>query len=203
MPVEGGEFTIEADALIAAVSQLPAINGFEALDHEGPWLQVHEGGMGTTLFAGGDVLGLGIAGNAIVQGRRAAERLHAHLRGENFAEAQEQQKPQIGAERLKFESRPPEPATKTPRLPVQERLSTNLPEVTATISENAFLSEVERCYSCGSCMGCEQCSMFCTPGCFTRLEEVGPGMYFTLALDNCEQCGKCVEVCPCGFLDVR
>jgi NADPH-dependent glutamate synthase beta subunit-like oxidoreductase/Pyruvate/2-oxoacid:ferredoxin oxidoreductase delta subunit len=201
LPVEGSEFTIEADALIAAVSQSPAIEGFEALDHEGPWLHVHDGGIGTNLFAGGDVLGLGIAGNAIVQGRRAAERLHAHLRGDDQAEAQV--KPQIGAERVKFESRPPEPATKTPRLPVQERLSADLPEVAATISENAFLAEVERCYSCGSCMGCEQCSMFCTPGCFIRLEEVGPGMYFTLALDHCEECGKCVEVCPCGFLDVR
>ena len=203
LPVEESEFTLEADALIAAVSQSPAIDGFEALDHEGPWLHVHDGGMGKNLFAGGDVLGLGIAGNAIVQGRRAAERLHAHLRGDNHAEAQEQDQPQIGAERLKFESRPPGPATKTPRLPVQERLSADLPEVAATISENAFLAEVERCYSCGSCMGCEQCSMFCTPGCFTRLEEVGPGMYFTLALDNCEECGKCVEVCPCGFLDVH
>jgi ferredoxin len=45
--------------------------------------------------------------------------------------------------------------------------------------------------------------MFCTPGCFTKLEEVEPGVYFTLTLDQCEECGKCVEVCPCGFLEVK
>lgn len=202
LPVEESEFTLEADALIAAVSQSPAIDGFEALDHEGPWLHVHDGGLGKNLFAGGDVLGLGIAGNAIVQGRQAAERLHAQLRGDHQGDMQEQAKP-IGAERVRFESRPAGPATKAPRLSVQERLSADLPEVTATISEDAFLAEVERCYSCGLCMGCEQCSMFCTPGCFTRLQEVGPGTYFTLALENCEECGKCVEVCPAGFLDVR
>jgi ferredoxin len=44
--------------------------------------------------------------------------------------------------------------------------------------------------------------MYCTTGCFTRLEEVGPGAYFSLMLDQCHECGKCVEVCPSGFLEV-
>jgi len=61
---------------------------------------------------------------------------------------------------------------------------------------------VERCFSCGSCLGCEQCTMYCTRGCFTRLDEVEPGRYFTLALDECLECGKCIEVCPSGFLEV-
>jgi NAD-dependent dihydropyrimidine dehydrogenase PreA subunit len=50
-------------------------------------------------------------------------------------------------------------------------------------------------------MGCGQCEMFCTVGCFTQLEEAGPGMYFSLVTDACEECGKCIEVCPCGFLE--
>jgi Pyruvate/2-oxoacid:ferredoxin oxidoreductase delta subunit len=202
VPVDGSEFTLQADALITAVSQSPAIEGFESLDHEGPWLHLHDGSAGKNLFAGGDVLGLGIAGNAIMQGRQAAERLHAELQGRNSAETPPAIRPGIAADRVKFESRPPSPAAKAPRLPVSERLSAALPEVAATISESAFLAEVERCFSCGSCLGCEQCSMFCTAGCFTRLEEVGPGMYFTLTLDSCEECGKCVEVCPSGYLDV-
>jgi ferredoxin len=45
--------------------------------------------------------------------------------------------------------------------------------------------------------------MFCTAGCFTRVEEPTPGIYFTLALDQCERCGKCVELCPCGYLTVE
>jgi Fe-S-cluster-containing hydrogenase component 2 len=44
--------------------------------------------------------------------------------------------------------------------------------------------------------------MFCTVGGFIRLDEVRPGFYYALSLDECEQCGKCVEVCPCGFLQV-
>lgn len=203
VPIAGSEFTIKADGVIAAVSQSPLLDGFELLDHEGPWLQVSDDcGVGQNVFAGGDVLGLGIAGNAIVQGRRAAERLHAQLHGIEYEETQAESRVEIGPERIKFESRPEGPAARTPRLAVKERLSAGHAEVSATISENAFLAEVERCFSCGSCMGCEQCSMYCTPGCFTRLEEVGPGMYFTLTLDSCEECGKCIEVCPGGFLDL-
>ena len=174
------------------------------LDYEGPWFHVDaRGAIEEGVLAGGDLLGLGIAGNAIVQGRRAAEHLHAQLRGVDAGAPTVTGNPGITSERIKFESRPQSPAAKTPRLPVEERITNQSVEVAGTIPEEVFLAEIERCFSCGSCMGCEQCSMFCTPGCFTRLEEVGPGMYFTLTLDNCEECGKCIEVCPCGFLEAR
>ncbi len=42
--------------------------------------------------------------------------------------------------------------------------------------------------------------MYCNAGGFTRLEQVEPGAYFSMSLENCDQCGKCIEVCPCGFL---
>ena len=94
------------------------------------------------------------------------------------------------------------PAVVTPSLPADQRIAMGMAEVTKTISEEQFLNEAERCFSCGSCFGCEQCFMYCTAGCFTKVEEAGPGMYFTLSLDQCKSCGKCVEVCPCGFLEV-
>ena len=202
--IAGSEFSLAADSLIAAVSQSPFIEGFETLDHEGPWFHVDScGDVAQGVLAGGDLLGLGIAGNAIVQGRRAAERLHAQLKGVDSSMDEVLERPGIKSERVKFESRPAVPAARQPKLSANERLTKQTAEVTSTIPENAFLAEIERCYSCGSCMGCEHCSMFCTPGCFTGLEEVGPGMYFTLTLDNCEECGKCIEVCPCGFLEAR
>jgi formate hydrogenlyase subunit 6/NADH:ubiquinone oxidoreductase subunit I len=74
-------------------------------------------------------------------------------------------------------------------------------EVTGTITAEEFLAEVERCFSCGSCSGCQQCFMYCTSGCFVKLEEPKPGMYFSLNLDQCHECGKCIEVCPGGYLE--
>jgi NADPH-dependent glutamate synthase beta subunit-like oxidoreductase/NAD-dependent dihydropyrimidine dehydrogenase PreA subunit len=207
IPIPDSEMTLPADVVIAAVSQAPILDGFEALHVDGRWLLTDEGGaIGDRVLAGGDALGLGIAGNAIVQGRRAAEELHARLRGQSLSEVKADRRmdgrPPIGADGVMLDWKPATLAAHAPKLTGQERVARGGAEVAGTISEEEFLAEASRCFSCGSCFGCEQCSMFCTPGCFTKLEEVGPGMYFTLALDKCLECGKCVEVCPCGFLEV-
>ena len=179
------------------------LEGFESLRHAGDWLLTDsDGRMADDILAGGDVLSLGIAGNAIVQGRNAAERLHARLRGLDEAEVANDDRPQVGSERIDFEQKTSSAPVKAQKLEGAERVAHGSAEVTGTVTEDQFLQEVERCYSCGSCMGCEQCAMFCTAGCFTKLTEVGPGMYFSLTLDACEACGKCIEVCPCGYLEV-
>ena len=202
VPVEGSCFSLETDAVIVAVSQVPELNGLEALDEDGGWLVADRSGPGKQrLWAGGDAVGLGIAGEAIVQGRHAAEQLHAQLRGDSSSSGTSQADP-VGPESLLFESKPGCAAVHPARLAGRERVTMGMAEVAATISEQRFLSEVERCFSCGSCYGCEQCFMYCTSGCFLRVEEAGPGNYFSLNLEACQECGKCIEVCPCGFLEV-
>jgi ferredoxin len=42
--------------------------------------------------------------------------------------------------------------------------------------------------------------MYCNPNGFARLVEPAPGAYFVWSREVCEGCGKCIEVCPCGFL---
>ena len=202
VPVEGSEFDLSADAVIMAVSQVPVLRGLEALDHQGDWLVADAAGaIGEDILVGGDALGLGIAGNAIVQGRRAAETLHARLRGVHNNPQENTGRREIHAENVRFASKPGSTAVQTPMLPADERVQLGMTEVAGTVDEAEFLAEVQRCYSCGSCFGCEQCFMYCTSGCFTRLEEPRPGMYFSLNLDACKECGKCIEVCPCGFLE--
>jgi len=81
-----------------------------------------------------------------------------------------------------------------------ERLARPSEEIDRGITSEQALEEVTRCFSCGSCFGCERCWMFCNPHGYTRLQEVAPGAYYALALDQCEGCGKCIELCPCGFI---
>ena len=201
MTIPGSEFRIEATALVSAVSQRPELAGLEELESDQGWLiSGQQGEIGGGLFSGGDSTGAGIAGSAIVQGRFAAERLHADLSGAPPETAGLKADNGSAANRILPDTKPLQNAVKPPRVSGDERLLDPASEVNATITEAQFLQEVERCFSCGSCSGCERCSMYCTAGCFTRLEEIGPGQYFSLSLDNCQECGKCVEICPCGYL---
>ena len=90
-----------------------------------------------------------------------------------------------------------------PRLPENQRLKNPDAEVDHTIGPQQAYREATRCMSCGLCFDCQQCFMYCNAAGFTRLADTGPGNYFVLALEACEGCGKCVELCPCGYLELR
>jgi NADPH-dependent glutamate synthase beta subunit-like oxidoreductase/Pyruvate/2-oxoacid:ferredoxin oxidoreductase delta subunit len=201
VPIPGSDFEVPATTVIAAISQQPSLEGLEELRHEGAWLLAEDGEVTEGVWAGGDALGLGIAGDAIVQGRMAAEAVHARLRGR--APTPMPEEPPVVSDSVRLDYRPTgdraQPAHLEPAIAVARADA----EVVEGITEAQFLAEVERCMSCGSCFGCQQCWMFCTAGCFTRVEEPQPGVYFTLSLDQCEECGKCVELCPCGYLTLE
>lgn len=210
IPLPGSEHEIPADAVIAAVSQEPDWAGLEAFHGSGRWLVSDDiGRIEDGVWAGGDVLGLGIAGLAISHGRRAAEAVHAKLRGlaaetgSGGDGAGAGVAPEIiGPDRVRMDYYARSSPAQRPRLTAAAALARADAEVGLGLTEEEFLVEVERCMSCGACFGCEHCFMYCTPLCFTRLAEVGQGAYFALALDRCEECGKCVELCPSGFLEL-
>jgi NADPH-dependent glutamate synthase beta subunit-like oxidoreductase/Pyruvate/2-oxoacid:ferredoxin oxidoreductase delta subunit len=203
VPVPGSEFDISVESVIAAVSQVPNLAGLEAVAGNDGWLLTDESGsVQEGVWAGGDARGLGIAGFAIAQGRRAAEALHARLNGTPEVQSATDRGSGIGPERVNLDYHEERPAAKAPRLEPEVRIADRAAEVSGVITEEQFLGEADRCFSCGSCFGCQQCFMYCTAGCYIRLEESEPGVYFALSLDQCEECGKCIEVCPCGFLHV-
>ena len=194
---------LPADAVIVAVSQAPDWHGMDALLGTQKWLHTEEDGkLDGNIWAGGDDRGPGVAGKAIAQGRLAAESAHAELRG--------QPRPQPTAPRKAVQSAavrtdyyPEQPRAESRRRPEGEWLSDPETEIDQTISYEQACQEAARCMSCGLCFDCQQCFMYCNGAGFTRIEETRPGNYFALALDACEGCGKCIEVCPCGYLEAR
>jgi NADPH-dependent glutamate synthase beta subunit-like oxidoreductase/Pyruvate/2-oxoacid:ferredoxin oxidoreductase delta subunit len=202
-PEPGSEFRLPATSVIFAVSQYPELEGMEALTGNGGDLGLMEKDSGDNdVIAGGDILRMGIAGEAIVQGRRAAENVHMQLIGDPEAVVKDPESADVTSERIRFRSKPGTEAVHADRLAGEERTRLGMAEVEQSVSEEQFLAEVDRCFSCGSCFGCEQCFMYCTAGCFIREDDPVPGHYFTLNLENCHECGKCIEVCPCGFLEI-
>jgi formate dehydrogenase major subunit len=202
VPIDGSEHDIPASAVIAAVSQEPDWEGLDELRKGKIWIDAEShGALGQGIWAGGDALGPGIAGLAIAQGRQAAEAVHRQLRG---LPAQSISTGAVAASAsAKPDYYPAMPRSASPCKAVASRLAQPDLEVQQTISEKAFLDEASRCFSCGSCFGCEQCFMFCNARGISKLQQASPGRYFSLGLDCCESCGKCIELCPCGYLSPR
>jgi formate dehydrogenase major subunit len=204
IPIEGSEYEIPVDGVVAAISQQP---DWDQLDHlpphkDGDWIRADERGQVNHQFwAGGDVLNLGIASTAIYHGRLAAESAHARLRGQPAPDLDRPDPIKTTSAKVDYYG---ERARVAPRqLPVEDWLTDSNAEIHQTVTEEQFQQEVDRCLSCGQCFGCEHCWMYCAHGCFSRLEAVGPGSYFSVALDQCQACGKCIDVCPCGFLQAQ
>ena len=72
-------------------------------------------------------------------------------------------------------------------------------EIESGLSEAEALDEAKRCMSCGLCMDCESCWMYCTTNCFVKLPK---GEHYQVKLELCNGCKKCAEACPCGYIEM-
>jgi NADPH-dependent glutamate synthase beta subunit-like oxidoreductase len=203
LPIIGRTQEVAADTVIVAVSQEPDWDGLDPVARAHKWLHTAtDGKLDDNIWAGGDDRGPGIASKAIAQGRLAAESAHAELRGEPQSPIPGERKPMQG-EVVKTDFYRQQDRTEIHRRPPGEWLTDPETEIDQTIGYKEASQEAARCMSCGLCFDCQQCFMFCNGAAFTRIENTGPGQYFAMALDACEGCGKCIEVCPCGYLGAR
>lgn len=199
VPVTGADYELEVDAVIVAVSQEPEWESLGPISADGGHVTANGlGKVADDAWAGGDAVGAGIASLALAQGRRAAEAVHARLRGLTLGD--EDARAPFTLDSFKTDYYETCTPLTPPRRPSDEWLSEADREIDQTIDEVSFLREAGRCLSCGLCFGCQQCWMYCNPSGYVRIAQVAPGAYFALSLDKCEGCGKCIEVCPCGFL---
>jgi NADPH-dependent glutamate synthase beta subunit-like oxidoreductase/Pyruvate/2-oxoacid:ferredoxin oxidoreductase delta subunit len=201
VPIEGSEYEVPIDGLIAAISQEPDYSPIPELGPEKRWLEADKHGkVRDKLYAGGDVLNLGIATTAVLHGRLSAEAANAELRGQPAPNPGTP--PAIALNRIKLEFYEEKPKAQQAQRPVSEWLSQPEAEINRGITEAQLLEECKRCFSCGECFGCERCWMYCTPGCFAKVPQITEGRYYTIKLDTCDGCKKCADECPCGYLDM-
>jgi NADPH-dependent glutamate synthase beta subunit-like oxidoreductase len=198
VPRPGSEFDVEASTIIAAISQEPRFEGLDAL-HEGKdWIKVSDSAVQGMegVFAGGDGVELGLVNIAISQGRFAAEAIAAYIEGRPLERSVSA--PCLPADKMKLDWYKPAGRHERPGIPPGERDMEA--EVQLGLSEPEAFEESKRCMSCGMCMDCETCWMYCTPGCFVRLPK---GQHYKVKLELCNGCKKCAEACPCGFIELN
>jgi len=201
VPLEGKLTEIVCDTVITAVSQAPDTESLGAFNETG-WMEVDAWGRTDVegVWSGGDNVNLGLATISVGQGRLAALSIHAALCGEEVKP--EVSGPDIGPDRLILDFYETKERAESVVMSSAERLARPTAEINPGLTSEAALDEASRCFSCGSCFGCERCWMYCTPSCFGKVAEPQLGNFLTINLDTCNGCKKCDEECPCGFLDM-
>jgi len=200
VPVEGEEFTIEADTIVAAISQAPEFEGFDNLIEGRDWIKIDEGGETKEgmVFSGGDNVNLGLVTIAIFQGRLAADTIHAKLRGIEPGKIDE--KPVIKADKMVLTYYEKLLREQCGHLPVKDRFKDGDAEIESAFTEEQAVKEAMRCMSCGSCFDCGTCWSYCQDSAI--IKPLQPGEPYKFKLEFCKGCDKCAEQCPCGFIEM-
>jgi len=225
IPISHSNFFIEADSIIIAageeieVSFLPKGIG----KREGIVLTQRDGSTGIKgIFAGGDLTSnQRTVAHAIGSGKKVALAINGYLNGKNTEEAIRQiligEGPSISIFRhLHPEDRPmnshvvtfgelntdyfePSKRHQESKGPVKQRTK-GFGEVTATFPESIAVEEAERCFSCGTCDGCENCYVFCPDASILKTEDI---LSHQVDYDFCKGCGICFSECPRGAISLK
>jgi NADPH-dependent glutamate synthase beta subunit-like oxidoreductase/Pyruvate/2-oxoacid:ferredoxin oxidoreductase delta subunit len=194
-PLAGSEFEIKASTIIAAISQEPEFEPVAELKEQSNWMQADAWGATKKagIYTGGDDLELALVATAVYQGRLAAQAIEAHLCGSDLKMPAEHPP----ANKIIADWHMDADRHERQRLPIEQRdIST---EIEKGLTEEETLEEARRCMSCGMCMDCESCWMYCTNNCFVRLPK---GDHYSIKMDLCNGCKKCAEGCPTGYLEL-
>ncbi|MDO8420429.1 MAG: NAD(P)-binding protein [Rubrivivax sp.] len=199
VPLADSGFGFVADAVLTSIGQDPDLTPFDgALPARGALLAVDErlatGSAG--VWAGGDVASLArFVTQAVGMGKQAALDIHRHLLGETAADAD------AGV----TEAVVPLPAIatwyypKAPRVAAAVRLPAERQaaalEVQLGLEIEQALAEAERCFSCGTCIQCDHCVIYCPD---LAVQRQGDG--YAVLVDYCKGCGLCVRECPTGSM---
>ncbi len=168
IPIEGSEYRVAVDSVIAAVGLTTDLNCFDAqAGDERPeisrWgtIVVDPVTYQTSIpgvFSGGDVAtGAATVIQAIAAGREVAESVDRYLQGRDLSEGRIKDRPMADpplTPRARIERTP------MPRLEPAKR-NRSFAEVQLGFSERDARREAERCLNCGICSECYQCVDVC------------------------------------------
>ncbi|MDR2766072.1 MAG: FAD-dependent oxidoreductase [Holosporaceae bacterium] len=196
---------IYADSVICAIGQSIDEGIFSGLDgikiSEKGVIEVDERMMTgvSGVFAGGDVImGKRTVTHAIGHGKKAAGCIDAHLRGVKI-------QPNSKGTIANFKKLNTDYYKKSPRGPnPRDKLfgdhtkETSFEEAEVSYSEEEFVTEAARCFSCGNCFHCDNCYGYCPDNAIRK----HPDGSLEIDYDYCKGCGVCVAECPCGSMQM-
>ena len=197
-PVAGSEFVIAADAIVPAIGQDPDLHALASrMSSHGKLLAVdgRQASGVDGVWAGGDVASMArFVSEAVGMGQRAAIDIDRALRGADAASDSALPVP-VGLPSIATYYHPHQPRAVEARRPAGERLASGV-EVQLPLAMEQALAEAARCFSCGTCSGCDNCFHYCPDLAIERVDGWG----YAVLTDYCKGCGICVKECPTGSM---
>ncbi len=223
-PIAGSEFQLVADAIVTSIGQDPELAALRPmLEIDGALLKVdaRQATSAERIYAGGDLASMArFVTEAVGMGKRAALAIDRALRespalvgrparperheeatlalpaGSPLDEptANGEREPVVPLAAINTWYYPQQPRAAEARLDAAQRLACAT-EVQLGLEIDQALAETERCFSCGTCIFCDNCVDYCPD---LAVKRNGAG-YAVLA-DYCKGCGLCVRECPTGSM---
>ncbi len=192
--IGGSAFTLACDTIIPAIGQDADLARWgEVLGVEGPVVGRRAG----RIRAGGDVASMErFVTHAIGMGKEAAREIIAEL-APDAPLPTPLPGPLVDYARINTAYHPGHPRARQPSAPLPGRLG-SFAEVQQPLPAEAARREAERCFSCGTCIHCDNCYLYCPDMAITRLF---PG--YEVKTDYCKGCGLCVAECPTGAIHMQ
>ena len=225
VPIPDSIFFFEADNVIIAAGEEVEISflpkGLEK--KEGIILTHRDGNAGVRgIFAGGDLTSnQRTVAHAIGSGKKVALAIDCYLNGKDSEEALRQILTGEGPSISMFRYLHPQERLMNPHVVTFDELNTDyfepsrrqretkdlikkrikgFREITSGFTEGIALEEAERCFSCGTCVGCENCYVFCPDASIIKIGEV---LSHQVDYDFCKGCGICFSECPRGVISLK
>ena len=195
-PLPESDFRLVVDAIVPAIGQDPEFSAMARdIATEGALVRT-DSRHATSLagvYAGGDAASTArFVSQAIGMGKEVARQIDCYLQGEVPQEEAAANSVPPGAINTFYTPRAARAAPE--RLSPAQRASGHA-EVQAGLSADQVDAETARCFSCGTCIECDNCFHYCPDLAVRRV----PGGYEILEA-YCKGCGLCVAECPTGSI---
>jgi 2-oxoacid:acceptor oxidoreductase delta subunit (pyruvate/2-ketoisovalerate family) len=225
IPIPNSNFFIEVDSLIIAAGEEIEFSYFpKGIERKGGILLTQrDGSTGVKgVFAGGDLTSTQrTVAHAIGSGKKAALAMDCYFKEKDSEEAFRRtligEGPSISIfrylhpderrmdshlvrfEELNLDYFEPAPRQKESKLTPKVRVK-DFKEITSTLPSSLAVEEAGRCFSCGTCNGCETCYLFCPDASILKREGV---FLREIDYDFCKGCGVCFTECPRGAITLK
>jgi NADPH-dependent glutamate synthase beta subunit-like oxidoreductase len=205
LEIEGTDFPLEAETVILAIGQDPEIADWEtSVKIENSMISIDAGYMTsrTGVFAAGDVASSErFVSTAIGEGKRAALNIARYLlRQDDMTDRSQEQATEVAFADINTFYFPPKNREEREKNEARER-NADFREIKLGYSAEQARAQAERCFSCGSCLKCDNCFYFCPD--MAIVKDSSSPVHYGVLDQYCKGCGCCLEECPRGAMGVK